>query len=409
LKTKYTNLKDLKGRQSAIGAILKDTWAQAGDPNNPDFSKVSALDGADTKAKVEKLQALNAELTDVHEDIKEIEMLVKSRQRADEMAGYTPGAVQEQPSNSNRKSLGQIILEKRGEITGQGKAAFLPDVDLKADFFLATTMGWPAESTRLPGFTAYPTRPIAVVDRIPSLPTTQNLVKYMKETVFTNTAAEKAEAAAGDEATLTLAESSDEVEKITVYIPVSEEQLEDVPAAAGYLDNRLTFMIRQRLDGQILEGNGATPNLLGTLSLGALQAQALGTDPRPDAIYKAFDLVRTVGFTEPSDLFINASDWQPIRLLRTADGIYIFGSPLDVGPTRIWGIPVTVTAAVTANTALVGDYANFSTLFIRKGIEVEMSSGYSDYFIKGKFAVKATMRAAMVHFRIPAFAKITGL
>ena len=70
---------------------------------------------------------------------------------------------------------------------------------------------------------------------------------------------------------------------------------------------------------------------------------------------------------------------------------------------------ITITQAVTANTALCGDYANFSTLYIRKGIEVEMSSGYSTYFVEGKFAVKATMRIAMVHFRIPAFASITGI
>ncbi len=413
MKTKLnlTQLREAIAERSAKG---HKAYEEAGPER--DFTKVKVFgEGLKTTDVVEKLKQLNAELSDYHADFQELTAIENEAKRmADIDAEFNlPDKSMIHPekgagdARAERKTIGQLIMSS-GVHINKGKPVFLPDVDLKADFFLGTP-GWPAESLRIGRVELFPTRPIAVTDRIPTLPTTQNLVKYMKETTFTNTAAEKAEGAAGVEATLVLGESSDEVEKLTVYIPVSEEQLEDVPAAEGYLTNRLSFMVRQRLDGQVLEGNGATPNLLGTLSLNGLQSQALGTDTAPDCLYKALDLIRTAGFTEPSDLFINPSDWQPIRLLRTADGIYIFGGPESPGPSSIWGVPVTKTTAVTANTAICGDYANFSTLFIRKGIEVEMSNGYSDFFIKGKFAVKATMRCAMVHFRIPAFAKITGL
>jgi len=400
------SLKEIREKIAAKSKVVHDIFEEAG--TDLDFSKVSCLGEMDTKSKVEKVQSFNKELAELNDDYRELFTIEAERKKAADLNMEFNQPAEKAGPEPEHKSIGKLIMES-GIHKSRGITKFLPDVDLKADFFLGTP-GWPAESIRIPGVSLYPTRPVTVVDYIPTLPTTQNLVKYMKETTFTNTAAEKAEGGAGVEATLVLGESSDEVEKITVYIPVSEEQLEDVPAAEGYLTSRLAFMVHQKLDAEILEGDGNTPNLLGTLNLAAIQSQALGTDTRLDCLYKAFDLIRTVGFTEASVLFINPADWQPVRLARTADGIYILGSPQDPNAGKsVWGVPVVQTSAVTVNTALTGDYANFSTLYIRKGVEVEMSNGYEDFFIKGKLAVKATMRCAMVHFRIPAFAKITGI
>ncbi len=414
MKTKLTmtQLQEaIAGKSKIVHTIFDEAGADL------DFSKVKCLGEGDTTAKVEKIKSLNTELTDMKVDLAEFQTLVKARQLADEAAGYMPDSPipLEQPGSKNRKTFGEMFMGHKGLIMlDNGRARpvknnpVLLDIDLKADFFIGTP-GWVPEAIRTGVVTPYPTRPLAVVERLPSLPTTQNVIRYMKESTFTNATAEAAEGAAVAESTLVLTETSDEVEKVGTFIPVSEEQLEDVPAAQGYLNSRLMFMVLQKLDAQVLEGSGSTPALLGTLHLAALQAQAKGTDPTPDAIYKAFDLIRTVGFAEPSFLFINPADWQPVRLLRTADGIYIFGSPTEPGPDRIWGVSVVQTTAVTANTALTGDYAMHSCLYIRRGVEVEMSNGYSDYFVKGKFAVKATVRCAMVHYRIPAFASITGI
>jgi len=73
---------------------------------------------------------------------------------------------------------------------------------------------------------------------------------------FTNSAAEKAEGDAAAESALALTATTDEVEEIGTFVPVSKVQLEDVPMAEAYLTNRLTFMVRQKLDKQILEGSG---------------------------------------------------------------------------------------------------------------------------------------------------------
>jgi HK97 family phage major capsid protein len=140
-----------------------------------------------------------------------------------------------------------------------------------------------------------------------------------------------------------------------------------------------------------------------------IQTQAKGTDPTPDAIYKAIVKVEVTGQAVANAVLMHPNDWQNIRLLRTADGIYIWGNPSDTGPERIWGLQVVRAQAATAGTAIVGDFANFCQLAVRRGIEVQISNSHSTFFAEGKQALRADMRAAFVVFRPTAFCTVTGL
>ena len=140
-----------------------------------------------------------------------------------------------------------------------------------------------------------------------------------------------------------------------------------------------------------------------------MQTQAKGSDPVPDAIHKGITKVKVTGRAMPNAVIMHPNDWQDVRLLRTTDGIYIWGSPSETGEPRIWGLRVVESDAQTENTAVVGDFANYSLFVVRRGIEVKVSDSHSDYFVKGKQAVRAGMRAATVWLRPEAFCKITGI
>ena len=411
-------IKELREEIAAKSKKLHEVFTEAGEDR--DFSKVKSLDG-DTKAKLEAVSAMNKELDDLHDEFVKAQALEDAAIKANDLNSQFnkpssmihPGKGDANPMQN--KHIGQLVMERKADLL-EGKTVHLDydmrkflSPEMKVDF--TTSAGWAPESQRSGMVALYPLRPLAVVDYIPQAPINQAAYVYMLETTATVAAAEKGETSAYAEAEFALTATTETVRKITTSLPVTDEQLEDVPAAEAYIRSRLEYDLKQRLDKQVLEGNsGATPpEIKGTKYIGgSLQTQALSTDPYFDAIYKAFDLVRTVGFAEPSVLFINPADWQPMRLTRTDDGLYIMGNPLDPSPVRVWGVPLCVTSAVTANTAWTGDYTKYSTLFIRHGVDIQV--GYdSDDFTTGMKHIRADMRAVMVHFRTAAFCSITGV
>lgn len=405
MSTTFPALTEVEGKLKAKQDELGKIFAEAGE--TIDLSKVKSVEG-DSKAVADYIKALNDEMTDLGTERDSLMEVKRAAERAAVIAdgGESGDGADVEPEPKGLKSLGQQFA-KSVAYKSKGQSAALRVDDLKTLF--ARTAGWTPETTRTGRVVEYATRPIQVLDLIPTTTTGQAAVKYMEETTFTNAAAEKAEGDTYGEAALALTERTSVVQKIPVWLPVTDEQLEDESEAAGYIDRRLPFMIQQRLDSQVLVGNGTDPNLRGILNVVGIQTQAKGADPTPDAVYKAMTKVRVTGRALPSAAIFHPNDWQDVRLLRTVDGIYIWGSPSEAGPERIWGLNVAQSDAITENTGLVGDFANFCELAIRRGVEVQVTNAHADFFINGKQAVRADMRAAFVTYRPAAFATVTGI
>lgn len=370
-----------------------------------DATKVTSVKlpaGADLR---DHLRALNDEVDERKDAFERAYELWRAGREADEADRDLAGTP---------KDFGALVVASeaiRGyHGGGRGPVATIPvtlrDVLREATLF-QTTGGWSPESTRIGRIAEYPLAPVSVVDVIPQFATTQAAIKYMEEQSPTQAAAEVAEAAAYPEATLSLTEKTVPVQKVAVFLPTTDEQLEDVDGAREYIDSRLRTFLRLRMDRQVLQGNGTAPNLLGTENVTGINSQAQGTDTLLDAIYKAMVSVRSVGFAEPSIVLIKPADWQTIRLSKTADGIYLYGAPADAGPERVFGVPVLQTTQLSAGAkAVLGDYARHAGLFSRRGIDVQVSNSHGTFFVEGKLAIRADVRVAMVHFRPSAFAKV---
>lgn len=401
-------LREAREALAAKSKAIQDVYEEAG--SDLDMDKVKSIDG-DTKAKVEKLQEWNRELSDLHDQVKQLESLEEGAKRAKQVRTTIGTQADPEPEQKTEKpeikTLGQAFVESKAGTEMKGREVFVPDVEVKT--LMQASAGWDPENVRSGRVELYALQAVGVLDFIPTGTTGSDLYKYMKETTFTNNAAEASEGGTYGEAALAYTETSDEVEKVAVWLPVTDEQLEDNAGLESLINQRLTYMLKARLETQILTGDGSTPNLLGTLNLSSIQSQAKSTDAEPDAIHKGITKVRVTGFAEPSNIVMHPNDWQSIRLLKTADGIYIFGSPNDVGVNRLWGLPVAVTTFETENTAIVGAYSSKSMLFYRRGISFKVSDSHSTYFTAGKQAIRCDLRCVMVHFRDTAFCKVTGL
>lgn len=410
--------KALAERSEALHKVFEEATAEM----DPKLVKSQTFkDGADMAVWIRNI---NNELTVIGKRVSEFDELAKIRsenekslerqkQHRTDVSKFAPRG--EEKDRPVFKSLGEVFVESgaleaaRKHLNGSFESA---DVDAKAFLeqkaVFSTSAGWAPESLRTGRVVLDEQREIEVTDVLPVFPTTMAAIVYMEETTFTNAAAERAEGGAYAESALALTQRSVTVRSIGTSLPVTDEQLEDEAGVRAYLDQRLGFMVRQRLDGQIIAGDGNAPNLVGTLNVAGINTQALGGDSVPDAVYKGMDLVRVTGRATPNVVLFHPTDWQPVRLLKTVDGVYIWGSPSEAGPARIWGLPVVLTTAMTQNTAIVGYYARFSGLHVRKGLQIE--TGYvNNDFTAGRITIRASMRVAVVHYRPSAFTQITGV
>lgn len=411
------NWKELLEKLNAKRAELAEIFAKA----------ATKQDGQDrynfTPAQLDDVKARNAEIDDLAKQVEDLKS-------ADEIFQKNAAALRESNRPANQlplggknadngrreqtqvKSLGQRFVEadqykNRNGINGI--EVKLNDFDfLEVKTLMETGAGFAPQSIRTGRVVDYAHRRPVVADLIPQTPTTQAAVVYMEETTFTNNAATRSEGGQAGEGALAYTERSKAVREIATFLPVTEIQLEDVAQAQSLIDNRLMTMLDLTEEVQLLTGDDIAPNLGGFHTV-VTQSQAKSTDPVPDAIYKGMTKVRATGFAEPSAAIIHPNDWQDVRLLRTTDGIYIWGNPSEAGPERIWGLPVVVTTAETENTALLGDFQLYSEIFRRRGANIKVSDSHSDYFIKGKLAVRADKRLALAIYRASAFCKVTGI
>jgi len=112
---------------------------------------------------------------------------------------------------------------------------------------------------------------------------------------------------------------------------------------------RPTMQLRQfvllALDGQLLNGDGVSPNLHGLLTRADLTPpHAVGTDSVPDAILKQIAAVQLAGGKIVDGIVMNPSDFLGISILKSTTGEYIGASPFEtpIAPT-LWGRPVALT------------------------------------------------------------------
>ncbi len=342
-----------------------------------------------------------------------------------------------------KKSIGRLFCDKLAEVQAKGQnpkahAEFaLDDVELKTT--LSEAAGLAPANFRMPMVVPFALRRPVVADLIPQVPTDQrSAVVYMEETTNTNNAAPVAEGATKPESAFLFTQRTVNIEVIAVTLPVTEQQLDDVPMLMAMINQRLGFHIQLAEEAQILTGNGTSPQLMGFLNKTGVLTQARGTDPDETAFFNAITQVRTTGFAEPDGGVIHPTNWSTIVTHQTTIGSYVWANGMSMGPgsggqglgmnitpsvsnfnnrvagaadlgnNRLWGIPMVVTPAITVGTGLVGAFQEFSMLVRRMGLNF-VTGWANDDLLRNIRRIRAEERIALVISRPAAFSAVTGL
>jgi HK97 family phage major capsid protein len=262
-------------------------------------------------------------------------------------------------------------------------------------------------------------RELNIIDLVPRLQTSSDMVEYVRQDGFTNNAAMVAEASATTGTTGTKPESAvlfstqtAPVRTLAHWLPVTNKMLADAPSIRGIINQQLLLGLSLALETQIVSGDGTGENFLGILN-SPTNIVGMGAGSSLDAIFRGRTLVRTVGHARPTAIVLSPQDWEDVRLARenvasATMGGYLMGPPSLSGATTMWGLPVVESEAMPAGTGLVGDFVQGSTLFDREQAAIRVGL-INDQFIRNMQTILAELRAAFVVWRPTAFTKVTGI
>lgn len=211
-----------------------------------------------------------------------------------------------------------------------------------------------------------------------------------------------------------IVEARADVKKITAFVKVSKEMLDDVPYIRSVINQELVEAIELKLDEQLWEGDGAGNNLKGLLEYATALVVSAGTNP---SFYQAvpsanlFDVLRvaqailTQNYYPPTHAFVNPADKALMELTKDANGNYVIPPFGTANRMAVAGLIVVGNNLVEPGEFLIGDMTK-SNLAIRENISI--SVGYeNDDFTLNLVTILAEMRAG--HFiksnHFPAFVK----
>jgi len=260
--------------------------------------------------------------------------------------------------------------------------------------------------TSVAGSTTHPTQragviagsfaPLTVRDLFRVIPVTSNAVYGMRESAWTNSAAEVADAGNKAESSLTFEAYNTTIQTVAHFIKVSNQLMADAPAVMAYIDTRLRDGLAQRIDAQLLNGDGTSPNLSGLTDSGNFTAYtATAGDLLIDAVNRAKYTLWAAG-NMPDTVIINPADWGSMERTRegSGSGMYLYGAPGTIGSVNPFGLRVVLSNNMTSGKFLVGALDMSTVVYERQGAVVEMGYVNAD-FTNNLVTIRAEERLAL--------------
>lgn len=240
----------------------------------------------------------------------------------------------------------------------------------------------------------------ALLDVLPATVVENGQYSYLRQTVRTNNAAPVAVGNTKPTSVMTL-ERVDGALQVVAHLsePIHEPWLSDVASLEQFIESEMVAGISAALEDQILNGNGTAPQLDGIIGV-STGTQAYATSPLV-TIRTGLAQFEAAGLTA-SAVVLASADWLAIETATLTAGNYVLGqgtvgAPLDAVKRAVWGVPVVVSAAHTAGTAVLLSEDSVG-LITDGGVLFDWGRVNAD-FAENKIRARAEIRAQVEVFR----------
>ena len=239
-------------------------------------------------------------------------------------------------------------------------------------------------------------KPLTIRQLLRSVPVSSNAVYSLREASWTNNAAEVSQGAAKPESALTMEQYNVTIQTVAHFIKVTNQLLADAPAVMAYIDTRLRDGLAQRIDAQLLNGNGTSPNLSGITDTSNFTSYTASSgDLLFDAINRAKYALWAKGYM-PDAVIVNPADWGAAERTRegAGTGMYLAGLPGTMSGMNPFGVRIVLSANMTEGKFAIGAFDQAAVVYNRQGATVEMGYVNAD-FTNNVVTLRAEERLAL--------------
>jgi HK97 family phage major capsid protein len=263
---------------------------------------------------------------------------------------------------------------------------------------------------RIAGIVTEARQRLTIRNLLTSRPTTSALIDFVRVSSPLLKASPQSEGELKHENTVTFTTTSEKTKTIATTIPASRQILDDLDELMNFLRTGLAYAVDLEEELQILSGDATGENLNGLLTqaspfdTGLLVPYVSTGWTRIDQIGLAIQQIVTSKELTPDFIVLHPVDFWGLRLLKTEDGAYLLGSPLQPAPTSLFGLRPLVTTSISVGTFLLGNSSPIAAeLRDRMQIVVEVSTQHSDFFVRNQVMLRAEKRVALIVFRPGSF------
>ncbi len=180
---------------------------------------------------------------------------------------------------------------------------------------------------------------LRIRDLLTTIPVSGQSYSYFRELLHTRGAAPVAEGALKPTSNVTFESVTDRVKKLAVWMPVTDEALDDVPQLFGYIQELLRYDLKLEEEAQILKGDGTGENLNGLMTQATTYDTALNKagDTSIDIVRRGIYQVRKQSKLSADGVVMTELDWMNIELQKDGENRYLFANLQGLVTPVLWG------------------------------------------------------------------------
>jgi HK97 family phage major capsid protein len=254
---------------------------------------------------------------------------------------------------------------------------------------------------RIAGMSPLASRRIRLMDIVSRGVASSNIISWVSQAAKDGTAGVTGEGLAKNQIDFDLVVASQTLRKVTAYIKVSQEMLEDVDFINSEINNELMREVIKSIEAGVYEGAGtgitikgirtsATAFAAGTFALDVDNANFV------DVLRVAVNQILIADQPAPNYILAHPSDVTNLKLIKNSatDKRYIDQLQLVGGTLSLDGIPIIESTLVTVDEYLVGSF-DLATVWDRGSVQITVGMENDD-FTKNLVTILAEWRGLCI-------------